>query len=146
MTSYAAFDVTVPEMGEVHCAFTDAKTLSIQASRALLHEGLLYSLNGTLGLHGSAWYPLSGVTVTGQLGKNAPKKVGDPISEAVTEAVNEFLVANPGYIVRARQEIYDAQTKYLEGRVKSEQGYLDRYSKDLESAKAALAKHLETPY
>lgn len=143
MTSYTAFTVTVPEMGAVTASFTDAKTISVQATRALLHEGLLYSLNGTLGVHGDAWYPISGFTATGQLGKNAPKRVADPISEAVTSAVNAHLADNPEIVSIARQEIYDAQTKYLEKRVEDEQRYLKSRINDADRAQKALDDHLK---
>ncbi len=143
MAAYAAFTVDVPNMGTVAASFDDATTINVQASRALLHDGLLYSLSGTLGLHGSGWYPVSGVTVTGQLGKNAPKKVADPVSEAVTVAVNAYMIARPETYLRARQEIYDAKTKSLRSGVKYAQENISRYAKDAERWSADLAKHLE---
>jgi enoyl-CoA hydratase/carnithine racemase len=142
MTSYAAFTVDVPNMGTVAASFIDAKTISVHANRALLHDGLLYSLNATLGQHGDGWYPVSGVTVTGMLGKNAPKKVADPVSEAATAAVNEYLAANPAHVRVAREQIYSARIKSLQRSVEYQQDNVNRYTRSLDEARADLQEHL----
>jgi hypothetical protein len=104
--------VQVGGIGEVSIAFTDASCVIVRSTLSLLHEGRLYSFDGRLGRHGDRWYLASGETITGKATK-APKKVSDPISEAVADAVNDYLHAHPEAIAQAEANDRERKIKKL---------------------------------
>lgn len=144
MNQYASFDIEIDGLGAVHGFFcNNAKTIKLQSEHGLLFDGSLFSLDAAFGLHGDgAWYPVSGVTITGIAGSKAPKKVFEPIMLAVTAALNSHISANADLIVKAKQQIYDARTESLRHDIEYYQRQLESYTRDVAKRTEALDKHL----
>ena len=135
--------VKLGEHGEAQVSFVDDRTVSVQAMRTVLYDGMLYSVNGSLGQHGEDWYPVSGVVITGWKGDKVAKNVIDPITTLITGYVSEYLHDHPDVVEAGRIELFERRAAELENGLKSQRVYAERADRDVKLAEARLAEHLK---
>lgn len=126
------------DIGTVELNFHSSTYIRVTGSLSLLWDGRLYSFDGAMAKHGKGFYLASGHTLTGQSGQKAPKKADDPISEAVSDAVNSYIADHPDVITEIEAGERERRIRNLKNDLKSMVTGIEKYQKNIQDIRAEL--------
>lgn len=124
--------IAVPDIGTIKVTLVSDTLMKISSNRGLLYGGQLYSLAATFGNHNEAWYPVSGLVLTGEASSKAPARVQNPVLDAISTAINAYLAAYPETIIQAREARRLRQIDSLQDNINRATEYVNRYQKEID--------------